>query len=89
MNKFLKLFSYQKLITSLPYPAIKNIEFINSTILFVHLDNDRTFIMPLDKFPIIKNLSVEDKKAFEIIDNKYLSFLAIDEIFTLEELIGI
>ena len=77
------------MITSLTYPAIKNIEFINSTILFVHLDNYRTFIVPLNKFPIIKKLSTEDKKAFEIIDNKYLSFLAIDEIFSLEELIGI
>lgn len=77
------------MIASLTYPAIKNIEFINSNILFVHLDNDRTFIVPLDKFPIIKKLSTEDKKAFEIIDNKYLSFLAIDEIFSLEELIGI
>ena len=71
------------------YPAIKNIEFINSSILFVHLTNDRVFIVPLDKFPVIKNLSVEEKKAFEIIDEKYLSFLAIDEIFSVEELIGI
>ena len=77
------------MITSFTYLAIKNIEFINSTILFVHLDNDRAFIVPLDKFPIIKGLSSQDKKAFEIIDNKYLSFLAIDEIFSLEELIGI
>ena len=70
-------------------PGIKSIEFINSTILFVHLDNDRTFIVPLDKFPAIKGLSTEEKKAFEIIDDTYLSFLAIDDVFSLEELIGI
>ena len=73
---------------SIVYPAIKNIEFINSSILFVHLTNDRVFIVPLDKFPIIKKLSSEEKKDFEIIDEKYLSFLAIDEVFSIEELIG-
>ena len=71
------------------YPCIKNIEFINSTILFVHLTNERVFIVPLDKFPVIKNLSTEEKKAFEIIDDQYLSFLAIDEVFSIAELIGI
>ena len=70
------------------YPAIKNIEFLNSSILFVHLTNDRVFIIPLEKFPAIKNLSAEEKKAFEIIDEKYLSFLAIDDVFSIEELIG-
>ncbi len=70
------------------YPSIKSIEFINSSILFVHLTNDRVFIVPLDKFPVIKNLSAEEKKEFEIIDEKYLSFLAIDEVFSVEELIG-
>ncbi|HET7115696.1 MAG TPA: DUF2442 domain-containing protein [Hanamia sp.] len=74
---------------ALIYPGIQNIEFINNSILFVHLSNDRVFIVPLDKFPVIKDLSSEQKKAFEIIDNKYLSFLAIDEVFSIEELIGL
>ena len=71
------------------YPGIKSVEFINSSILFVHLTNDRVFIVPLDKFPVIKNLSAEEKKAFEIIDEKYLSFSAIDDVFSIEELIGL
>ena len=71
------------------YPGIKSIEFINSSILFVHLSNDRTFIIPLEKFPVIKNLTAEEKKSFEIIDDKYLSFLAIDDVFGVEELIGL
>ena len=75
--------------TSLIYPSIKAVEFINSSIMFVHLDNDRTFIVPLEKFPAIQLLSSEDKKAFEIIDDKYLSFLAIDEVYSIEELIGL
>jgi hypothetical protein len=70
-------------------PNIKSIEFMNSSVLFVHLDNERTFIVPLEKFPAIKNLSAEEKKAFEIIDGSNLSFLSIDEIFSIEELIGL
>ncbi len=74
--------------TTLVYPSIKSVEFINSSVMFVHLDNDRTFIVPLEKFPAIQRLSSKDKKAFEIIDDKYLSFLSIDEIYSIEELIG-
>ena len=75
--------------TVLIYPSIKAVEFINSSIMFVHLDNDRTFIVPLEKFPAIQKLSAEEKKAFEIIDDQNLSFLSIDEIYSIEELIGL
>ena len=75
--------------TLLVYPGIKSVEFINSSIMFVHLDNDRTFIVPLEKFPAIQQLSLENKKAFEIIDDTHLSFLSIDEIYSVEELIGL
>jgi len=70
-------------------PGIKSIQFMNNTILFVHLDNDRTFLIPLNKFSQIQNLSAEERNEFEIIDGKYLSFLSIDDIFSVEDLIGI
>ncbi len=70
-------------------PAIRGVEFLNNSIMFVHLNNDRTFIVPLDKFPSIKNLTQEQKKEFEIIDEHNLSFLSIDDIFSVNELIGI
>ena len=70
-------------------PAIRNIEFINSSIMFIYLDNDRTFIVPLDKFPAIQTLSAAQKKDYEIIDEHNLSFLAIDEIYSVNELIGL
>ena len=57
--------------------------------MFVHLDNDRTCIVPLDKFPAIQKLSTKQKQDFEIIDDNHLSFLALDEIFSMNELIGI
>jgi hypothetical protein len=70
-------------------PGIRAIEFMNNTILFVHLDNDRTFIVPLDKFPVLKKLSAQQRKDFEIIDERNLSFLAIDEVYSINELIGL
>ncbi|GAA4460561.1 hypothetical protein GCM10023093_03450 [Nemorincola caseinilytica] len=70
-------------------PEIRNIEFLNSSIMFVHLSNDRTFIVPLDQFEDIKRLTPEQKKEFEIIDGTNLSFLAIDEVYSLSDLTGI
>lgn len=70
-------------------PAIRNIDFINSSIMFVHLENDRTFIVPLDKFPDIQSLTEEQRMDFEIIDDNYLSFLALDEVYSITDLIGI
>jgi len=55
----------------------------------VHLDNDRTFLVPLDKFSAIKNLTAAQRKDFEIIDNTHLSFLAIDEVYSVNELLGL
>lgn len=74
--------------TTLP-PTIRHIDFINSSIMFIHLDNDRTFIVPLDKFPAIQALSPEQKGDFEIIDGDQLSFLALDDVYSVQELIGI
>lgn len=70
-------------------PKLRSVEFLNSTIMFVHLDNDRTFIVPLDKFPALKNLTAEQRKDFEIIDHEQLSFLSIDEIYSVEDLLGL
>jgi hypothetical protein len=69
-------------------PKIKSVEFLNSSIMFIHLDNDRTFLVPLDKFPDIKSLNSEQREDFEIIDDNHLSFLAIDEVYSFEQLLG-
>ena len=70
-------------------PCIRVIEFLGNSIMFVHLDNDRTFIVPLEKFPDIKKLTPKQKKEYEIIDEHYLSFLAIDEVYSINDLIGL
>jgi hypothetical protein len=75
--------------TEITLPGIKSIEFLNSSIMFVHLDNERTFLVPLSKFPDIQKLTLKQRQDFEIIDNQYLSFLAIDNVYSISELIGI
>jgi hypothetical protein len=77
------------MITTTNTPEIRNIEFLNSSIMFVHLSNDRTFIVPLDQFVEIKALTPQQKTEFEIIDGTNLSFLAIDNVYTLSDLTGI
>ena len=70
-------------------PAIRAVEFTNDSMMFIHLDNDRTFLVPLDKFKPIKKLNKKQREDFEIIDDIYLSFIDMDEIYSLNELIGI
>jgi hypothetical protein len=74
--------------TSFKNPSIASIKF-KSNQMFVYLDNERIISVPLEKFPPIQNLSSKDKKAYEIIDARYLSFLSIDEVYSIEELIGL
>jgi len=77
------------MITTLNKPEIRNIEFLNTSIMFVHLTNDRTFLVPLDEFEDIKKLTQEERKDYEVIDGTNLSFLAIDEVYSLSDLTGL
>lgn len=69
-------------------PTIHSISFLKNDLL-VSLNNDRLFIVPLEKFPTIQQLSLEERNDYEIIDNSHLSFLAIDDVFSIEDLIGL
>lgn len=68
---------------------IKDVKLIGNSAIMFFLSNERTFIIPPDKFKAIANLTLEEKKDFEVIDGKNLSFLAIDEIYNLHDLIGL
>lgn len=67
---------------------ITGINFFNGQ-LIVQLSNDRTVAVPLEKFPAIQALNEADRRDFEVIDGTHLSFLAIDDVFSVEELVGI
>lgn len=68
--------------------AIKDVQFVGNSVMLVSLSNDRTFIVPLTSFEKIASLSAEEKKDFEVIDGENLSFLALDEIYSVHDLIG-
>ena len=68
---------------------IKNVQFVGNSVMLLSLSNERTFMIPLDQFPDIAALSSEQKKDFEVIDGENLSFLALDEVYNLVELIGL
>ncbi len=77
------------MITDIKRLEIKGIQFIGNSVMLLSLSNARTFMIPLDQFQEIAALSTEQKKDFEIIDVENLSFLAIDQIYNLNELIGL
>lgn len=68
---------------------ITDIKFVGNSAMLLSLSNDRTFIVPLEKFKEIEALSSSEKENFEIIDGENLSFLALDEIYSIHELTGI
>ena len=68
---------------------IKAVQFIGNSAMLLFLTNDRTLIIPLDKFKEIAALSLAEKSDFEVIDGENLSFLALDEIYNIHDLIGL
>ncbi|MCH8318326.1 MAG: hypothetical protein IIA88_07485 [Bacteroidetes bacterium] len=68
---------------------IKGIAFDDSDKMIIYLDNDLTVMVPLNKFKDIEQLTLEERKDFEIIDDCYLSFLAIDKVYSISDLTGI
>lgn len=68
---------------------ITNVSFKDKNTLILDLSNKRAIQIPLNEYPEILVLTAEERKDFEIIDGEYLSFIAIDEIYHLNDLIGI
>lgn len=68
--------------------TIINVSFKDHNTMILDLSNKRSFSIPLDEFPVIAALNAQEREDFEVIDGEYLSFLEIDEIYSLKELIG-
>jgi hypothetical protein len=68
---------------------ITDVKFVRNSSMLLSLSNDRTCIVPLEKFKQIESLTRLQKEDFEIIDGENLSFLALDEVYSIHELIGI
>lgn len=68
---------------------ITDVQFVGNSVMLLSLSNYRTFMIPLDQFQEIAALSSERKKDFEVINGDNLSFLSLDEVYNLNELIGL
>jgi len=68
---------------------ITNVSFKDENFLILDLSNRRSVQISLDEFPEIASLTSEEKEDYQVIDDEYLSFLALDEIYSLKELIGL
>jgi Protein of unknown function (DUF2442) len=68
---------------------ITDVQFLGNWAMLLSLSNERTFIIPLEKIEAVAKLSSEERKDYEIIDGENLSFLALDEIYSLKELTGL
>ncbi|MBW8051388.1 MAG: hypothetical protein FVQ77_13815 [Cytophagales bacterium] len=71
---------------TLDEPKIKGIQFSKNNTMLLNLDNDRKISIPLHKFKDIEQLTLEQREEFEIIDDYFLSFLAIDQVYSINDL---
>lgn len=68
--------------------SITNVRFNDQNTMILDLSNNHSILIPANDFNDIAQLTAQEKEDFEIIDGEYLSFLAIDEIYSLKDLIG-
>jgi hypothetical protein len=69
-------------------PVIKNISFPIKGKMSVALKDGRIIIVPLSKFPSIKDLNMAQRKKWYIIDGEGFSFDDCDELFHIEQVLG-
>ena len=67
---------------SVKAPEIKDVQFVGNSAMLLSLTNDRTLIIPLDKFKEIAALSQSEKSDFKIRDPENLSFLTLVKFTT-------
>ena len=65
---------------------IERISFPDADTLVVSLSDGCRATVPLKGFPSIAALTKEERQDFEIIDDTYLSFVSIDELFDVGDL---
>jgi hypothetical protein len=69
-------------------PIIKSLSFPIRGKMYVALKDGRTIIVPLDKFPSIKNLSLAQRKKWYILEGEGFSFDDCDEVFHIVQVFG-
>ena len=68
--------------------SITNVRFKDENTMILDLSNENSILIPVNDFDDISQLTSQEREDFEIIDGEYLSFLAIDEIYYLNDLLA-
>jgi hypothetical protein len=55
----------------------------------IKLEDGRLFISPLKYFPELKNLSIEKRKKYTIVDDRTILFFHAYSVYHLEDFIGL
>lgn len=76
--------------------SLKNKTMVIEKILFdipgkivIKLDDGRVFITPLKYFPEIKNLKIEKRKKYTIVDDRTILFTYSNSVYHLEDFMGL
>jgi hypothetical protein len=69
--------------------CIEKVDFDIPGKMSVKLEDGRVFIIPLKYFPDIKKLPVEKRKKYTIVDDRTVLFLFSNNVYHLEDFIGL
>lgn len=71
-------------------PKIKSLDFSIENKLAVHLEDGRTIIVPLEKYPSILELEPKERESYGVFDNgKSVDIYAADEMYHIRDFMGI
>ena len=69
-------------------PKIKKIDFNIKGKMTVSLEDGRIILVPINYFPSIKKLSVEQRRKYYLPDKEVIIFDDCDEVFHVEQILG-
>ena len=69
-------------------PVIKKISFPEKGKMKFILSDKREIIIPVKYFPKIKNLTLQQRKKWYVLDEQMFSFDDCDEVFHIEQVLG-
>lgn len=70
-------------------PVIKRVDFSMPGHISIYLQDGRIVIAPLNKFPSIKRMSVEQRQKYGLADGNTIIFQHCDEVYHLQDFLGL
>ena len=72
------------------HPAIITaLSFVEEDRFSVYLLDGREISVPVDYFPVIKNVPFHHRQDWQLLDEQVFSFADCDEVFHLREILGV